>query len=42
MDITDTRDLGELRTLSSGDQPKYPSKVAFNETVLPLLKSLAK
>ncbi len=42
MDITDTRDLGELRTLYSGDEPNYPSKVAFKETVLPLSKSLSK
>lgn len=42
MDITDTRDLGELRTLYSADEPNYPSKVAFKETVLPLSKSLSK
>lgn len=42
MDITDTHDLGQLRTLYSVDEPKYPSKVAFNETVLPLLGSLSK
>jgi leucyl aminopeptidase len=41
MDITDTQDLGTLlRTTSTS--VTYPSKVAYNKTVMPLLKELEK
>jgi len=44
MDITDTRDLGNINRLKSLSvkKPNYPSKVAHKNTIVPLFKDLNK
>lgn len=44
MDITDTRDLGSLSLADTSRKTRvqYPEKLAYNETVSPMLKELSK
>lgn len=44
MDITDTRDLGELRSIAVSERATvtFPSKPMYNETLGPMMKELSK